>query len=774
MAFSLWPASSLVFLLTFCGWLPQAISGAAIDFNREIRPILSDACFPCHGPDASARKAGLRLDLRAVAVQPAESGEVAIRPNQAAQSELVRRIFSEDRDEVMPPRKSHRSISLRQKELLRDWINQGAPYAEHWSFLPPKPAALPAVKRPDWPRNPLDFFTLARMEAEGMSPAPEAAKSTLIRRVTLDLTGLPATISEVRDFLADSSDQAYERVVDRLMATRDYAERRAQDWLDLARYADTRGFSDDTARSIWPYRDWVIRALQRNQPFDQFTIEQLAGDLLPQPTTDQLIATGFHRNAPQAKGQTYPSEEYRLKSVVDRVNTTATVWLGLTMGCAECHDHKFDPISQADFYGTFAIFNQIEHSGEGFAQGGPHLSIPSPEQAKQKAEAQAKLVALQASKALLQTQPGKDALAQSAEAISLEKELAALIKQINQVEKAGIHFPVMRERSIARDTFIHLRGNFLTRGAKVAPGIPGFLRAGDAEAPRNRLEYARWLVSGKNPLVARVVVNRFWQSYFGFGLVRTPGDFGLQGEWPTHPELLDWLASEFVRSGWDMKAVHRLIVSSATYRQSAVRRPEDALRDVQNRWLSSMPRVRLPAEQIRDQALAVSGLLKQTSNPKSFFPPQPSNYWEDRDLPGKWTISAGDELHRKSLFIYWRRMALHPTMELLDAPSRASCTPRRNSANIPTQALVTLNDPIFVEAAKAFAQRILDVGLADDRARMDWAFQTCLSRHPEPAERDQFLAFLERQAKPSPTDLPALWASVATILLNLDETLTRP
>ena len=774
MAFSLWPASSLVFLLTFCGWLPQAISGAAIDFNREIRPILSDACFPCHGPDASARKAGLRLDLRAVAVQPAESGEVAIRPNQAAQSELVRRIFSEDRDEVMPPRKSHRSISLRQKELLRDWINQGAPYAEHWSFLPPKPAALPAVKRPDWPRNPLDFFTLARMEAEGMSPAPEAAKSTLIRRVTLDLTGLPATISEVRDFLADSSDQAYERVVDRLMATRDYAERRAQDWLDLARYADTRGFSDDTARSIWPYRDWVIRALQRNQPFDQFTIEQLAGDLLPQPTTDQLIATGFHRNAPQAKGQTYPSEEYRLKSVVDRVNTTATVWLGLTMGCAECHDHKFDPISQADFYGTFAIFNQIEHSGEGFAQGGPHLSIPSPEQAKQKAEAQAKLVALQASKALLQTQPGKDALAQSAEAISLEKEIAALIKQINQVEKAGIHFPVMRERSIARDTFIHLRGNFLTRGAKVAPGIPGFLRAGDAEAPRNRLEYARWLVSGKNPLVARVVVNRFWQSYFGFGLVRTPGDFGLQGEWPTHPELLDWLASEFVRSGWDMKAVHRLIVTSATYRQSAVRRPEDALRDVQNRWLSSMPRVRLPAEQIRDQALAVSGLLKQTSNPKSFFPPQPSNYWEDRDLPGKWTISTGDELHRKSLFIYWRRMALHPTMELLDAPSRASCTPRRNSANIPTQALVTLNDPIFVEAAKALAQRVLDAGLADDRARMDWAFQTCLSRHPESAERDQFLAFLERQAKPSPTDLPALWASVATILLNLDETLTRP
>ena len=774
MAFSVWPAGPLVFLLTFCGCLPQTIRGAAIDFNREIRPILSDACFPCHGPDASARKAGLRLDLRAVAVQPAESGEVAIRPNQAAQSELVRRIFSEDRDEAMPPRKSHRSISLRQKELLRDWINQGAPYAEHWSFLPPKPAALPAVKRPDWPRNPLDFFTLARMEAEGMSPAPEAAKSTLIRRVTLDLTGLPATISEVRDFLADSSDQAYERVVDRLMATRDYAERRAQDWLDLARYADTRGFSDDTARSIWPYRDWVIRALQRNQPFDQFTIEQLAGDLLPQPTTDQLIATGFHRNAPQAKGQTYPSEEYRLKSVVDRVNTTATVWLGLTMGCAECHDHKFDPISQADFYGTFAIFNQIEHSGEGFAQGGPHLSIPSPEQAKQKAEAQAKLAALQASKALLQTQPGNDALAQSAEAISLEKELAALTKQIGQVDKASVHFPVMRERSVARDTFIHVRGNFLTRGAKVSPDIPGFLRSVDAEAPRNRLEYARWLVSGKNPLVARVVVNRFWQSYFGFGLVRTPGDFGLQGEWPTHPELLDWLACEFVRSGWDMKAVHRLIVTSATYRQSAVRRPEDALRDVQNRWLSSMPRVRLPAEQIRDQALAVSGLLKQTSNPKSFFPPQPSNYWEDRDLPGKWTISTGDELHRKSLFIYWRRMALHPTMELLDAPSRASCTPRRNSANIPTQALVTLNDPIFVEAAKALAQRVLDAGLADDRARMDWAFQTCLSRHPEPAERDQFLAFIERQAKPSPTDLPALWASVATILLNLDETLTRP
>ena len=710
-------AACAAWILSFrpCG---QA-EAAELDYNRDIRPILADNCFRCHGPDKAARKSGLRLDLREESVKLAKSGLAPVVPGQPDQSELLRRIFTLEQDDVMPPPDSHRSLSDAQKQMIKLWIEQGAPYAAHWAFVMPQRPQPPAVKMSDWPKNPLDHFILSRLEQEGLAPSPAAEKTTLIRRVTLDLTGLPPTIADIDAFLADTSAEAYERVVDRLMSTRDYAERRAQDWLDLARYADTRGFADDKPHDIWPYREWLISAIQKNQPFDQFTIDQLAGDMLPDANNEQRIASAFHRNAPQAKGNTYPAEEYRLKGVVDRVNTTATVWLGLTVGCAECHDHKFDPISQVDYYRMFAIFNNIEHSGEGFAQGGPHLEITTAD----------------------------------------NKKLSA---------------PVMKERSEPRETFVHLRGNFLTRGEKVLPGIPACLGVpGDAQ-PANRLEFARWLVSGKNPLVARVAVNRFWQGFFGHGLVRTPADFGLQGEWPTHPQLLDWLACEFVSSGWDMKAMHRLIVTSSTYRQAARVPPQLVARDPQNRWLMCVPRVRLPAEQIRDQALAVSGLLKPAGPGPSVFPPQPDNYWEDRDLPGKWTTSTGDDLHRKSLYIYWRRMALHPTMELLDAPARAVCTARRNTANLPTQALVTLNDPIFVETARALAQRILTEVPQDDVARLDRSFQLCLGRRPDEQERERFLNFLAEQRTRYANDLPAAWTGVTTVLLNLDETLTRP
>ena len=694
------------------------LHASELDYNRDIRPILADACFSCHGPDKGSRKAGLRLDVRTEAIKPMESGAVPIAPNHQEKSEVVRRIFTADEDDLMPPPKSHKVLTDEQRNLLKHWIHEGAPYAQHWAFVAPIKPNVPAVKRADWPRNPVDYFILKRLEKEGLTPSPEAERTTLIRRVTLDLTGLPPTIDEIKAFLADTSEQAFERVVDRLMATRDYAERRAQDWLDLARYADTRGFSDDKTRDIWPFRDWVIAAIQRNQRFDQFTIEQLAGDMLPNATVDQRIASAFHRNALQAKGMTYPVEEYRLKSVVDRINTTATVWLGLTMGCAECHDHKFDPISQAEYYRMFALFNNIEHNGEGFAQGGPHMPL--------------------------------------------------------QVGKMTLSVPVMKELSQPRETFIHVRGNFLTPGEKVTPGVPAFLGVTEATQPRNRLEFARWLVDGNNPLVARVVVNRFWQNYFGYGLVRTPADFGLQGEWPSHPELLDWLACAFVASGWDMKAIHRLIVTSATYRQSAHVPSNVAKIDSQNRWLMFMPRVRLPAEQIRDQALAISGLLRSSSGGSSFFPPQPANYWEDRDLPGKWTDSTGDDLHRKSMYIYWRRMALHPTMELLDAPSRAVCTARRSTANLPTQALVTLNDPIFVETLRALAVRILSEAPTNNPARLDFAFQLCLGRKPDKEERNHLLAFINERRARYANENSALWSSVATVLMNLDETLTRP
>ncbi len=690
-----------------------------VSFNRDIRPILSDKCFSCHGPDAKQRKAGLRLDTPDGAFGKTRSGVPAIVPGNLAKSELWARINAADMDEVMPPHKSNKVLTGAQKDLLRRWIADGARYEQHWAFLPPRKLTLPELRHLQAPiRHQIDRFIFARLEQEGLSPSPEAQRSTLIRRVTLDLTGLPPTVTEVDAFLADSSPDAFEKLVDRLMATRAYAERRAQDWLDLARYADTRGFADDKRRDIWPFREWVIAAIHRNQPFDQFTIEQLAGDMLPDATTSQRIASAFHRNAPQAKGNTYPVEEYRLKGVVDRVNTTGAVWLGLTVGCAECHDHKYDPIPQTDYYRLFALFNNIDHSGKGFAQGGPHLLI----------------------------------------------ELA---------DKTKVSVPVMKELAKPRETFIHERGNFLIRGEKVSPGVPAFM-LGNHKQPTSRLEFARWLVHGDHPLVARVVVNRFWQGYFGHGLVRTPEDFGLQGELPTHPELLDWLAAEFVGSGWDMKAMHRLIVTSATYRQSARIPPALAARDSQNRLLARMPRVRLPAEQIRDQALAVSGLLRPSGSGRSVFPPQPDSYWEDRDLKGKWNTSSGDDLHRKSLYIYWRRMALHPTMELLDAPARAVCTTRRNTANLPTQALVTLNDPIFVEAATAFAKRILSDAPKDNTARLEFAFRLCLSRTPDKEERGQFLAFIDKQTNRNAADLHAVWTSVATVLMNLDETLNRP
>ncbi len=939
---------------------------ARLEFNRHIRPILSDNCFQCHGPDRKARKAEFRLDRRERAVQPAKSGKVPVVPGRPDRSELVRRIFSSDRDEVMPPPESNKQLTDGQKELLRRWIEDGGEYQPHWAFLPPRRVELPMVKKADWARNPIDRFILPRLEQEGLAPSPEAERAVLIRRATLDLTGLPPTPAEFEAFLNDQSPDAYQHLVDRLMATPDYAERGAQDWLDLARYADTRGFADDKTRNIWPYRDWVVRALHRNMPFDQFTIEQIAGDMLPDATDEQRLATAFHRNAPQARGQTYPEEEYRLKGVTDRVNTTAKVWLGLTMECAECHDHKFDPISHRDYYSLFAIFNNLEHQGKGHSQGGPTMKyrygaaragrqfeaerallesklaaarkdLPPPKplsddgllgkwkgphlvaDAKQfsvrgdltitatirTAQPVADIVSkydwrgkqrsyvfgiggegdkngvpghlffwvssrtdpyqgveIHGSQAVNDSRdhdvaivfeagksvrlfvdgiedtaarisgkvPGSIAVSNRRLAIGSGysgapdpkahrfdgiltevrlygralgaelglgnhgekiRQLQAALRKLEQEQTAGgreiSDLPVMRELPRPRETFIHVRGSFLDRGEKVTAAVPALFDVPDAAQPRDRFALARWLVDGKNPLVARVVVNRYWQTYFGHGLVRTPDDFGAQGSAPTHPELLDWLACEFVSSGWDMKHMHRLIVTSSTYRQATRITPDLRKRDPGNLLLARMPRVRLPAEQIRDQALAISGLLKPLAGGPSVFPPQPKDYWEERDLPGKWTVSKDDDLYRKSLYIYWRRMALHPTMELLDAPARAVCTVRRNTSNLPTQALVTLNDPIFVEAAHHLARRVLDDGPSSQTARLDFAFRLCLGRPPGAGERSRFLAFLNERTDryagdPAATrklagkedSTLAAWTSVATVLLNLDETITRP
>jgi hypothetical protein len=892
-------------------WLMPLFSIVAepisIHYNQDIRPILSDNCFACHGFDPKKRKADMRLDI---------PGAQAVVPGDALSSEVWQRIISEDEDEIMPPPESHKHLSGDEKKLIRRWIEQGAEYQPHWSFITPQKTELPKVKKTDWPRNAIDYFILARLNEESLEPSPEAERRVLIRRVTLDLTGLPPTPEEVEAFISDKEEGSWERLIDRLIDTRDYAERRAQDWLDLARYADTRGFADDKMREIWPYRDWVVRALENNMPFDQFTMEQLAGDMLPNPSAEQLLATAFHRNAPQAKGVTYPPEEYRLKGVTDRVNTTGKVWLGLTVECAECHDHKFDPFSQKDYYSLFAIFNNIEHSGINHGQGGPtmtyrlqsddssaeaelsdllepapgllgswngpalaerssnyditkdltitarirtrqpvadiaskydwrgkqrsyvfgiggqsdkgsvpgHLyfwvsSQPDPfvgvtvygsQQVNDGREHDVAVV-FQAGKTVRLFVDGSedksaDVVGKLPESIAVADRRLAIgggyhhstepeafrfkgdLKAVRLYDRAlfdeelgvsseavaGVSkLPVMRETVHPRDTYIHLRGSFLSPGAKVEPAAPSLFGLSEEAQPRNRLQLAKWLVNGNNPLVSRVVVNRFWQGYFGNGLVRTPDDFGAQGALPSHPELLDWLAAEFVESDWDMKHIHRLIVNSATYRQSGHLPPALAQRDPNHLLLANMPRVRLPAEQIRDQALAVSGLLQPFEGGQSVFPLQPTHYWEERDLPGKWVDSRGKNLHRKSMYTYWRRMALHPTMELLDAPSRAVCVVKRNVANLPTQALVTLNDPIFVEAARKLAERIIGSShVPTDQLNM--AFRLCLGRLPDQAERDQFLAFISDRKMRYRGDVLACWASVATILLNLDETITRP
>ncbi|MDA7513696.1 DUF1553 domain-containing protein [bacterium] len=914
---------------------------AKLEFNRDVRPILSDKCFACHGFDAKTREAGLRLDTEEGAYS-LKDGIQAIKPGALQESEVWHRITHDDEDELMPPPESNKSLTEGEKEVLKRWIEEDGKYQPHWAFVPPKKRAPPVVSGA---RNPIDQFIGARLEEEELSFSPEADRRTLIRRVTLDLTGLPPTPQQLDQFLNDAAPGAYERLVDRLMATRDYAERRAQDWLDLARYADTRGFADDKMRQIWPYRDWVVRALHRNMPFDQFTIEQLAGDMLPNATDEQRIATGFHRNAPQARGVTYPVEEYRLKGVTDRVNTTGKVWLGLTMECAECHDHKFDPISQRDYFSLFAIFNNTEHRGKGHGQGGPTMTYrppvtdPDPDLLAERARLKAELISarkkLPAPKALggegllgkwdaphLESDAGKFCITgdltitakirtkqavanlvskydwpgkqrsyvfgiggegdeegrpghlffwasartdpyqgvaihgsravnddhdhdvalvfeagksvrlfvdgiEDAEARVLGspprsiavsnrpltigagyknsskpnahrfegsltevrlydralelipeseeiRKLQSALHKIDDKQSAGSKeipaVPVMKERRSPRQTFIHQRGSFLSPGDKVSPAAPKVLVPEGERQPGDRLEFARWLVDGKNPLVARVVVNRFWQSYFGQGLVSTSDDFGSQGAPATHPELLDWLATEFVDSGWDMKYLNRLIVTSATYRQAARISSTHRERDPNNDLLSRMPRVRLPAEQIRDQALAIGSLLKPFAGGPSVFPPQPDSYWEDRDLPGKWVASKGDNRYSKSLYTYWRRMALHPTMELLDAPARAVCVSRRNSANLPTQALVTLNAPVFVESAEGLAKRLLGEAL-DSKGRLDLAFLLCLGRLPSADEREKFLSFLESHSGPS--DL-AKWQSLSTVLLNLDETITRP
>ena len=1012
-----------------------------IEFNRDIRPILSDACFKCHGPDKAKRKADLRLDIEASA--KAKLGDhFAILAAQPLKSEVVARITSTDADERMPPADSGLQLTTRQIELLRQWIQEGAKWEAHWSFIAPQRPSLPAVKNAGWCRNAVDRFILARLDQENLQPSIEADRAALIRRVSLDLTGLPPTRAEVDAFLADASPQAYERVVDRLLASPRHGERMANRWLDAARYADTNGYQSDGERSMWRWRDWVIDAFNRNLPFDQFTIEQLAGDLLPGATMAQRLATGFNRNhRGNAEGGIVP-EEYAAEYVVDRVDTTATVWLGLTMGCARCHDHKYDPVTQRDFYSVFAFFNNVPENGRAIKIGNspPVMTAPTDAQAKQLArlehqlaEAESRLRDLEprisAAQAAWETsapalpwtitqglqvryelagsltggarfEAGDAAFAGNAaaldgtrfihcgdvgafgffdkftlaarikpqgpdgailsrmaeqyedsafasdsdgyrvqlkdrriqvhltkrwldDALRVETEatlaqdqwqhiavvydgsrlasgvkiyingqpqkLRVLLDQLNQTfltknplrigagggpanrfrglisdvrvydraldaedigvitTTAGIHqlavipraqrtpsqsatlracfisehapeimraahsdvvtlrsqhakfieslptVMVMQEMKKPRETFVLKRGEYDKRGEKVFANVPLSLPPLPADAAHNRLGFARWLVSKSNPLTARVAVNHQWQMLFGTGLVKTAEDFGSQGEPPSHAELLDWLATEFMRTGWDVKRLLKTMVISATYRQSSRVTPELLARDPDNRLLARGPRVRLSAEMIRDQALAASGLLVDGLGGPSVRPYQPSGLL--MALTGTdYEQDHGDKLWRRSLYTFWKRTSPQPTMTTFDAAGREACMVRPGRTDTPLQALALMNDVTFVEAARCLAQRVLHE--RDTEARLRLAFRLVLARAPRPSEMQVLLADLNHHLarfhgdakaaqalihigeSPHDTSLDAAelaaYTAVAGLILNLDEAITKP
>ncbi len=998
--------------------LPAAAMAQTVDFARDVRPILSDRCFTCHGPDEATRKVGLRLDKEDGA-KKARGLHTPVIPGNVAGSEILKRVAPANPAMRMPPPYSDRKpLSEKEVAILRAWIQQGAKWEGHWSFTAPVRPAEPVVRERTWARNPIDRFILARLEREGLRPSPEADRARLLRRVSFDLTGLPPTLAELNSFVADNSPDAYDKAVDRLLASPRFGERMAVDWLDAARYADTHGYQVDPAREMWPWRDWVIDAFNRNMPYNQFTIEQLAGDLLPNATLEQKIATGLQRNNRINSETGSIAAEFHAENLVDRVSTLGTIWLGLTVGCARCHDHKYDPIPAREFYGLYAFFNSVDEAGNGGPSDGrgnfkPYLKLPAPELEAQLAAKEAELKTARAKLAAIDRRmtPGQVAWEQSAltyqpkwevltpgnlkasngvtlktlpdgsvlaggamppssiyeltgktamrnitafrfemlpdaslpgggsgrgvdgkgvitlfearignrtvdlsrvtaDFKSEESELNLVVRPADQLKRGwGVNpemnkphyavietarmqgsgeetvysfrvgseyegapvgrfrisvtdseYPevipaemaaivrtaaadrtakdaaaltayfvmhpverrlasqevarldaerraienkipstmVMSEMAVPRDTFVLVRGSYEKPGEKVTPAVPSFLPPMPPDAPRNRLGLARWLVDSANPLTARVAVNRYWQMYFGTGLVKTAEDFGSQGEAPSHPELLDWLATEFIRSGWDVKAMQRLIVTSAAYRQVSNATAALRERDPENRLIARGPRVRLPAEMIRDQALALSGLLSTKMGGPSVKPYQPEGLWEQLSaFQGKklFVRSTGEDLWRRSVYSYWKRTVPPPSMAIFDAPTRESCTVRRQMSSTPLQALALLNDEMYIEAARKFAERIIQEGGPSPSQRLAWALSAATSRPATDAEVHILEEGLSRRlaqyrvdrasaekllaAGESPRDKSidavelAAYTTAASVILNLDEVITR-
>lgn len=780
-----------------------ATANDAPGFSTEIRPLLSRYCFACHGPDPAARQADLRLDIRAGLFAESSDGGPIVEPGNPQASALFRRVTSADTELRMPPAATQHQLNSAQISLLREWISDGARFDEHWSFVAPAVSEPPSLTDP-WIRNSIDQFVLQRLQQEGLRPSAEADRVTLIRRLSLDLTGLPPTPQLLQEFGGDDvehTEDSYQRLVDRLLLSEHYGEQWARHWLDLAHYADSDGYLGDAMRPYaWLYRDWVIASINADQPFDQFTVEQLAGDLLPEATLQQQVATGFLRNTLTNTEAGVDLEEYRLKEITDRVSTLGTGWLGLSLGCAECHSHKYDPVSQHEFYQLFSFFNDADD-----------VDVPAASEAEQErwqaaeAEWKQRLQELRESVLAVLKNADGDATDAQAEAVvsallteekkrssEQKAEIAAVRERISEeasgqltlLEKHGTQRPkppatmarTVAARKSSRETWVHVRGNYRQRGDTVGKGTPAFLPALQSRGPdADRLDLARWLVSEENPLTARVVANRWWSHLFGRGLVQTIDNFGSGGASPSHPALLDWLALELQRKHWSRREFLRMIVTSATYRQSSAMRPELLTRDPQNQLLARQGRFRLNAEQIRDAALTASGLLHRKVGGPSIRPPQP-DYVAAISRNVTWEVTKGPDLYRRGLYVMLRRATPYPMLQTFDAPDSTVACVQRERTNSPLQALTLLNDPVFVECAEQLGRELQQQSAMSRRDRIRLAFQRCLGRDAGAAELERLELFLRAQGDGedlSEATGEAAWTALARVLLNLDEFMTR-
>lgn len=683
--------------------LKNKSSDELVSYNFNIRPILSDKCYACHGPDAKKREAGLRLDMAESAYAKLKDGKgVAIFPGKPEQSELYKRITSVDPQYQMPTPESHLGL-LNETEisLVRRWIEQGAKYEKHWAFTAPVLPKIPEIDKKDWPKNEIDFFVLEKMESQRLAPNEVADKSHLLKRIALDLTGLPPTLELQNKFEADKSDKAYEKVIDELLAQKTYGEKMAVHWLDVARYADSYGYQDDEIRTQWPWRDWVINAFNKNLPYDKFLTWQIAGDMLPNANKEQILATAFFRNHKYTEEGGVIPEEYRIEYNIDKTKTYSTGVLGLTVECAQCHDHKYDPISQEDYYRLFAFFNNSKEVGyEGDVS---------------------------------QSKPAKNPIMRIS-----DEEAKNMLSFINRPDTSSLMVSVLGDRDTLRDTHILNRGVYDAPGRIVrARGLPSVMKFDTSKIAQNRLGLAQWTTSKSNPLTARVFVNQVWQEFFGRGIVKSTGDFGMQGELPTNPALLDWLAVDFMNHGWDIKRLVKQIVTSATYQQSAAISADKLKADPDNIYLSRGPRYRLPAEFVRDMVLSSSGLLNNSIGGPSVKPYQPRGLWEaatsGRGQLAKYVQDKGNSLYRRGMYTFIKLTVPPPSMIIFDASNRDHCEIKRSKTNTPLQALVMLNDPTVLEASRVLAERIsLKSGNTSDK--INESFRRIVCRQPTEKE----------------------------------------